>query len=310
MSPSLIKGTDGAADVRPSSPSLTGTKSAIRSRLEVRSALTNGRACDRSALNCARELALADLGMGLVQLPDLTVADQLALDLQLGQRRGGQAELAQQLGGIGALGLEVDLHALQALGLLDAAGRGDLRLPRLDPGIDPVGHLGLLLALGRSRLHVEHDRLVLVGAVAAQRQRRQAVVQTGLQAHVLELQVRALQAPDRVVEVGLERRQLVEVEPGPGRGVRRIVRSRGPRQSRRPARPAPPRAPARRWRSPRRAPPRPAARRPRRSTTPDRSSSPGPSAGSALMAGTSSPRASSTSPARSLSPSLRSSASG
>ena len=46
-------------------------------------------------------------------------------------------------------------------------------------------------------------------------------MEAGLQVDVLQQQVRPLQAPDGVLEVGVERRQLVEIEPGLARIVRR-----------------------------------------------------------------------------------------
>ena len=201
---------------------------------------------------------------------------------------------------------EVDLYALAGA---RAAGCHAVAVtpgpaPRLDPGVDPVGYLGLLLALGRSRLHVEHDRLVPVvplppaPASAGDRADRPAGSRPGAAGL-------GLPAPDRVAEVGLERRQSGRNRTRSWSRRPPIRRSRSPRRSRRLFVLHLLRAPARRWRSPRRAPPRPAARPPRRSTRPDRSVFTWSERSRALIAGTSLPRASSTSPARSLSPSLR-----
>ena len=157
--------------------------------------------------------ALPDPQIAVIELPHLALVREFAGGLELRQLRRRQAEPAQQLGGIAAGGLEVDVQALQKLRPIDAALRGHLGLSGLDFGIDVVGRALLLVGPGRPRPHVEHDRLVLEGAIAAQRQGWQAVRETGLQIDVLEVQLGSFELLDHVLDVDAQRRQLAEVEP-------------------------------------------------------------------------------------------------
>ena len=101
----------------------------------------------------------------------------------------------------------------QLVWLADAAGSDDPGLPRLDPGVDGIASVRPLLAFGPG-LKVEHDRLALVLAAAGQREPWQPVVQARIQIQIAKRQLRTLELGDRVLQLGIEHRQLVWIEDG------------------------------------------------------------------------------------------------
>ena len=66
----------------------------------------------------------------------------------------------------------------------------------------------------RPGLKVEHDRVALVLAAAGQREPWQPVMQGRIQVQIAKRQVRTLELGDRILQLGIERRQLVWVEDG------------------------------------------------------------------------------------------------
>ena len=105
------------------------------------------------------QIALADAGLHVVQLPYLALAAQPARCLKRRQLRNVDAELPQELGRIGAVRIELEVQPPEALRLVDAAERGDPGLPGVDPRVDAVGDLRPLAALDRRRLDLQRDRL-------------------------------------------------------------------------------------------------------------------------------------------------------